>query len=103
MGLTKVNHPDGTVENVWTPGPDGQIHVIQTGPVTGSVILADGTVYDVTPEHIQVDKAEHGPAVAFHIAKTHEASGRLGKLVHGEDYDGPALTVTGDETSHGIA
>lgn len=107
MGLTRVKigkNEDGSdrYENQWTPGSDGQIHVVQTGPVSGSVRLEDGTVYDVTPEHIQVDKEEHGPAVAFHIAKMHEASGKLTSLVHGPDHDGPAPVVVGDEAAHEV-
>jgi hypothetical protein len=76
MGLTQTidgTNPDGTphIVNTWTP-LDGEesIHVIQTGDAKGPVKLADGTVYDVTPPHIQVsEKDGHVEGVCAEIDK----------------------------------
>lgn len=66
-------------------GPEGG-GFVKTGPVSGSVRLADGTVYDVTPEFVRFEIEGHGHRIAHHIAKIHEASGRLeamtGSAVH---------------------
>ena len=104
MALTRTVegiNDDGSVRyhNAWTPlEGESTIHVVQTGPVAGSVKLDDGSVYDVTPEHIQVsEKPGHPEAVAFHIAKMHESSGKLTQIVHGDDWTGTAAAVSGDE------
>ena len=108
MGLIRTvegTNEDGSVRynNSWTPLPgESTIHVVQTGPVAGSVSLADGTVYDVTPEHIQVsevDAGRHAVEVAYHIAKIHESSGRLTTIVHGDDWTGTPATVQGDASN----
>jgi hypothetical protein len=44
----------------------------------------------------------HANAIAFHIAKMHEVSGRLTQLVHGATYTGPPAKVVGDETNFTI-
>jgi len=76
MALEVKTRVDGTRENHWTPlDGDETIHVIQTGPVSGPLSLADGTVYDVTPDHIQVHP-HHVDHVNFGIAKMHEATGK---------------------------
>jgi hypothetical protein len=82
-------------------GPEGG-GLVRTGPVSGSVQLADGTVYDVGPEVIE-HAPGHGNAIAFHIAKMHEKSGHLTRIIHGEDYAGPlAVTVDGDESEFSL-
>lgn len=108
MALEQIPHrqPDGTlrIENRWTPlEGESTIHVIQTGPVRGYVELADGTAYDVTPEHIQVsEKDGHVEAVHYRIAKMHEASGHLTHILHGPGWTGSAATIDGDESGFSI-
>lgn len=111
MALTRTvigTNDDGSVRyhNAWTPlEGESTIHVIQTGPVAGSVQLDDGTVYDVTPEHIQVselDGGRHAKAVDFHIAKMHEASGALTRQAHGDDWTGSPASIAGDESGYTV-
>lgn len=85
-------------------GTDAAEDALITGPAAGTVTLADGTSYNVTPAAIHVASPEHAKAVAYHIAKMHEASGKLGELVHGDLYDPEVhvVTVVGDETSHAV-
>jgi hypothetical protein len=110
MGLTKTRETDEAgnprfnedgsprFNNSWTPlEGDETIHVVQTGPINGTLLLADGTAYDVTPDHIQV-KAVHVDAIHYAIAKAHESSGKLTEFVHGPNWRGTPATVTGDET-----
>lgn len=52
--------------------------VIATGPVTGPIVLNDGTVYDVTPDYIEHDP-KHTNAILYHIEKWHEKAGTFGK------------------------
>lgn len=69
--------------------------VILTGPVSGTVQLKNGHVYDVTPELIEHQPGDAG-AICHHIAKMHEASGRLAAFQKGD----PVHTCTeecGDE------
>lgn len=87
-----TRNPDGSY---LFDGSDGMEGVIKTGPVSGSVRLKDGTAYDVTPEFIE-HAPGHGGRIAHHIAKIHEASGRLATFQGGD----PAHTCTeecGDE------
>lgn len=51
--------------------------VVQTGDITGTVTLADGTVYDVTPALIEHDDPEHGQQIADAIEARLIAEGRL--------------------------
>lgn len=77
--LTK--NPDGSL--TWD-GSDGTEGVVKTGPVSGTVRLKDGTVYDVTPDLIESKAPGHGGRIAHHIAKLHEASGRLAEFQNGD-------------------
>lgn len=43
-------------------------HVVITGPATGEVTLADGSVVDVTAPVIEADSPEHAVAIADAIA-----------------------------------
>ena len=92
------------VNVIVTPLPGEETaHAVVTGRhARGVITLADGTLYDVTPEVIQVS-AQHTHAVGFHIAKKLEADGLLNEVVHGRDYDGPAVTVVGGESAHYVA
>lgn len=64
---------------------DGQWEgVLLTGPAKGSVTLADGTVYDVTPEVIEHLPGHAGP-ISHHIAKQLEATGQLRQIVDPQD------------------
>lgn len=53
--------------------PDG--HIMLTGPHTGSHTLADGTVYNVTPTHIEVASLEHAAELAARLDGTHTQEG----------------------------
>lgn len=50
--------------------------LLLTGPISGTVTLSDGTVYDVTPEVIEHAAGHAGP-IAHHIDKMHEANGGI--------------------------
>jgi hypothetical protein len=50
-------------------------HAVMTGPITGTVTLADGTEYDVSPELIQVASGEHQAEVAHLIAQRYITAG----------------------------
>lgn len=55
--------------NVVYDGPEGG-GVLLTGPISGTVVLKDGTVYDVTPEYITHAPGHAGP-IMHHIHKLH--------------------------------
>lgn len=75
---------DGTNEEyVSYIGDDPDGGLVQTGPVAGVVRLKSGKDYDVTPRIIGV-AAGDGGRVAHHIAKMHEASGRLAEFQDGD-------------------
>ncbi len=80
---TKVigTNPDGSphVEYIYT-GPEGG-GLLVTGPISGTVVLADGTVYSVTPEVIEWAPGHEGP-ILHHIEKLHEAAGTFKGFSH---------------------
>ena len=47
-----------------------------TGPISGTIAMADGSAYDVTPEAIAV-KPEHVNELLLAIHKSHHAAGRF--------------------------
>jgi hypothetical protein len=53
--------------------------VLYTGPVKGTVVLSDGTRYDVGPEAIEFLPGHDGP-ICHHIELIHQAAGVLGAL-----------------------
>lgn len=53
--------------------------VVRTGPISGTVSLKDGTVYDVSEDYV-AHHPGHGGAIAHHIALLHERAGRLKAL-----------------------
>ncbi len=55
--------------------PDGGQLI--TGPVNGTITLSDGTVYNITPEIIEVAPGHAGP-ICHHIGKIHEQTGLFG-------------------------
>lgn len=61
-------------------GPEGG-GVIRTGPVSGSVVLKDGTVYDLSEDMI-AHHPGHGGPLAHHIGLLHEKTGRLDAGTH---------------------
>lgn len=58
---------------------DGQpTGFLLTGAVAGTVVLDDGTAYDVTPEVIEHELGKgHGEAIAYHIHRMHQSAGRI--------------------------
>jgi hypothetical protein len=50
-------------------------HLVLTGPITGAVVLADGTKVDVTPQLVEVDSPEQAAEVADLIARHYVANG----------------------------
>lgn len=54
----------------------GFSHVVITGPISGTISLADGSAYDVTPYHIAI-KPEHADELHLAIHKAHHAAGRF--------------------------
>lgn len=61
------------IVNQATYNSDG--HVVLTGPITGSVVCADGTAYDVTPPVVEVQSPEHAAEVADLIGRHHAEHG----------------------------
>jgi hypothetical protein len=54
------------------------VAVMVTGPVSGLIRLNDGTIYNVTPDYIEVDPT-HVDAINHHISRKHEElSNQLG-------------------------
>jgi hypothetical protein len=53
------------------------MHQVLTGPVGGTVRLADGTTYDITPYAIEVASEAHAGELVHHIERMHEANGGL--------------------------
>jgi len=105
-GEPTLDPETGRVKVVVTVPPlpgEEQGHAVITGPkARGVVTMSDGTLYDVTPDIIQVSE-RHVSGVGFHIAKQLEANGHLAELLHEEGYDGPTCRIIGDETSHAHA
>lgn len=56
-------------------GYESDGHVVYTGPVRGPVVCADGTVYETSPDVIEVQSPEHAAEVAHLIAMRHVADG----------------------------
>jgi hypothetical protein len=50
-------------------------HIVLTGPIRGTVTLADGTVVDVRPDAVQVDSPEQAAEVAHLISQRYAAEG----------------------------
>jgi FMN phosphatase YigB (HAD superfamily) len=50
-------------------------HAVLTGPIRGTVTLADGTVVDVRPDVVYVDSPEQAAEVAHLIGERHEVEG----------------------------
>lgn len=70
MALTKTYDAENDRFH-YDAGPDG--HVVLLGPAGGGpVTLEDGTVYDTTPEVIEVASPEHGAEIVNLIAPTEE-------------------------------
>lgn len=48
-------------------------HVVLTGPISGTVTCADGTVVDVTDQAVEVDSPQRAGEVAHLIGVRHNA------------------------------
>jgi hypothetical protein len=57
-------------------GSDGMEGVLKTGPVSGAIVLKDGTVYNVTDDFIEHKPGHAGP-INHHIEKLLEKAGTL--------------------------
>ena len=70
-------HPSGK-HTAHTPEElaEGKIDILQTGPISGTIVLADGSAYDVSDDHIAV-KPEHRDELTLAIHKAHHAAGRF--------------------------
>ena len=74
MAITKTyigQNDDGSPH--FNYASDGQ--VVVTGPAYGPVTTADGTVYDVSEQYIEVASAQHAGEVAHLIGVMHEERG----------------------------
>lgn len=78
-------NPDGTPHFIYdytctwdecSHGPDGECAggMLLTGPISGSLVLKDGSAYSVSPECIEVRPGHQGP-ILHHIERMHEAAG----------------------------
>ena len=107
--MTIIRTPRKLADGTFARGADGRIiedvhitpldgdttcHVAITGAVTGKVVMADGTEYDVTPAEIQVHP-RHTAAIDYAIARQHEASGHLETIIHGDGSQPCALSGDG--------
>jgi hypothetical protein len=70
----------GVVEETGAPlyHYESDKHAVLTGPIRGTVVLADGTVVDVSPDIIEVDTIEQAKEISHHIGLRHEAEGHPG-------------------------
>jgi hypothetical protein len=59
--------------------PDGGLLV--TGPISGTVVLKDGTAYNVTEPCIEFAPGHDGP-ILHHVEKMHEAAGTFPDFTH---------------------
>ena len=59
--------------------PDGGLTV--TGPISGTVVLADGSVHSLTPEVIEHGPGQKGP-ILHHIESLHQEAGTFPGFVH---------------------
>jgi hypothetical protein len=50
-------------------------HVVLTGPVRRVFTMSDGTVYDATPDFVEVASDEHAAELADLIGKHYEENG----------------------------
>lgn len=74
---TNPNHPSGVDYELTQEEFDAGFTVaLMTGPIGGTVVLADGTVYDVNAPHIAV-RPEHLDELCLGIHKKHHAEGRF--------------------------
>jgi hypothetical protein len=84
MAITKTligTNPDGSnkYDYLYEGHPDGGL--MFTGKVAGTVMLSDGTAYNVTPDVIETAPG-HAGGILHHIEKMHEASGDIPGFVH---------------------
>lgn len=80
MIITKVPvevHPSG-LHAEWTQEEweAGLTNGMWTGPISGTLVLRDGSAYDVTPEAIAT-KPEHALELEYAIHKAHHSAGRF--------------------------
>ena len=80
MIITKVPvevHPSG-LHAEWTQEEweAGLTNGMWTGPISGTLVLRDGSAYDVTPEAIAC-KPEHALELEYAIHKAHHSAGRF--------------------------
>lgn len=61
-------------------------HAVYTGPIRGSVTLADGTVVHVGPDVIEVASPGQGAEVAHLIGERHQAEGHPDFDVEDHDF-----------------
>jgi hypothetical protein len=81
-----IKHPDGVDEKTGEPRfryemtqeefDGGHTVALLTGPIGGTIGLADGTAYDVSEGAIAV-KPEHLEELTLSIHKAHHAAGRF--------------------------
>lgn len=80
MAIEKINigtNPDGSAHYLIRSTTDAPLLI--TGPITGTVELPDGSVYDVTPDVIEVwPEAGHELAISDAIGARHETEGHPG-------------------------
>lgn len=57
------------------PAQSSGVHVLLTGPIRGSVVLADGTTVDVTPGEVYLDSPEAAAEAAHLIGERYQAEG----------------------------
>jgi hypothetical protein len=80
VAIEKINigtKPDGSIN--WLVRSTTDAPLLITGPILGTVTLPDGSVYDVTPDVIEVwPEAGHELAISDAIGARHEAEGHPG-------------------------
>ena len=72
-----ANAPDGTNHAITQEEWEAGLTVaLRTGPINGTVVLKDGSAYDLAPYHIAV-KPEHLDELLLAIHRAHHAAGRF--------------------------
>lgn len=85
MAIEITRNPDGSM-HVESDG-----HVVLTGPIKGSVTLADGSTVDVSPIAVEADSHEHAAEIAHAIGKHWEARGHPDDIEVDEESGKPVV------------
>jgi hypothetical protein len=80
-----MTQTQSAVPDITSMGDAGQsnTHAVFVGPIKGDVTLADGTVYDVSPDIVWVRDLDHAQEVAHLVGKRYESEGHPAHMYTG--------------------